>query len=292
MRTRPQRKFTLTGFTLIELLVVIAIIAILAAILFPVFAKVREKARQTACLSNQKQLGLAFAQYVDDYDQIWPGGSTTPPAINAPVGNGWAGQIYAYVKSSAVYTCPDDPTTSSIAGETPVSYGYNNDINRQDPANPKIDGTGADSAFTAPSVTVVLFEMRGDIANVTNPLEGTGTVQQDFSPTGEGVPDLFHVGSSNNNVKYDTGYLGGAGGVAMGGFVKSEYLAATGRHTDGSNYLMADGHAKWLRADSVCPGTPAPTPSSAIAAFNGWSACGTSNLTYTTQTYAVTFSPI
>jgi len=63
---------TKRGFTLIELLVVIAIIAILAAILFPVFAKVREKARQTSCLSNEKQLGLAITQYVQDYDEKLP----------------------------------------------------------------------------------------------------------------------------------------------------------------------------------------------------------------------------
>ncbi len=62
-----------TAFTLIELLVVIAIIAILAAILFPVFQKVREKARQTSCASNEKQLGLAFLQYNQDYDETFPG---------------------------------------------------------------------------------------------------------------------------------------------------------------------------------------------------------------------------
>ena len=64
--------YKLKGFTLIELLVVIAIIAILAAILFPVFAQVREKARQTTCASNQKQIGLGFLQYVQDYDEHFP----------------------------------------------------------------------------------------------------------------------------------------------------------------------------------------------------------------------------
>src|SRR5450631_192882 len=109
------------GFTLIELLVVIAIIAILAAILFPVFAKVREKARQTSCLSNEKQLGLGFIQYVQDNDEHWPtGGGGGQPTL----GTGWAGTIYPYVKSTGVFGCPDD-STNPPNGATLVSYAAN-----------------------------------------------------------------------------------------------------------------------------------------------------------------------
>ena len=99
------------GFTLIELLVVIAIIAILAAILFPVFAKAREKARQISCASNLKQLGLASLQYAQDNDETlaiagWGGGGT--PTF-------WHWAIYPYVKSFNVYKCSDDPSNLAAA---------------------------------------------------------------------------------------------------------------------------------------------------------------------------------
>src|SRR6187402_1264628 len=115
-----KRGSSRSAFTLIELLVVIAIIAILAAILFPVFAKVREKARQTSCTSNMKQLGLAFMQYSQDNDEMNPSGIYIG-ATSLPVGAGWGGQIYSYVKSTGVYKCPDDangsvtdPNTSTL----------------------------------------------------------------------------------------------------------------------------------------------------------------------------------
>ena len=83
-----KRPNTLKGFTLIELLVVIAIIAILAAILFPVFAQAREKARQISCLSNEKQIGLAFMQYIQDYDETYP----HQQFDGAPAGSGTFGR--------------------------------------------------------------------------------------------------------------------------------------------------------------------------------------------------------
>src|SRR5438132_10494453 len=105
------------GFTLIELLVVIAIIAILAAILFPVFAQAREKARQTSCTSNLKQIGLAFKMYIQDYDERWPKCDPYPNGPNTPgtTGShgtdfGWDGWIsnalIPYTKNQGIYICP------------------------------------------------------------------------------------------------------------------------------------------------------------------------------------------
>src|SRR5664279_5707854 len=93
-RTKSSKK----GFTLIELLVVIAIIAILAAILFPVFAQARAKARQTSCLSNNKQLGLAIFAYVQDYDETFPPSNYRSP-INPTANVGWMYFVDPYVKA-------------------------------------------------------------------------------------------------------------------------------------------------------------------------------------------------
>lgn len=93
------------GFTLIELLVVIAIIAILAAVLFPVFAKVREKARQTSCISNEKQIGLAITQYVQDNDELYC-------FNNGPGTTDWRTFISPYIKSVDVWACPSNPSNN------------------------------------------------------------------------------------------------------------------------------------------------------------------------------------
>lgn len=101
------------AFTLIELLVVIAIIAILTAILFPVFAQAREKARAASCLSNTKQMGLALMQYVQDYDEATPMDYYTGLSGNG-AGPHWMDMVYPYVKNEGVFNCPSDTRTTSF----------------------------------------------------------------------------------------------------------------------------------------------------------------------------------
>jgi prepilin-type N-terminal cleavage/methylation domain-containing protein/prepilin-type processing-associated H-X9-DG protein len=121
------------GFTLIELLVVIAIIAILAAILFPVFAKAREKARQTSCLSNVKQVSLGLIQYTQDYDERSPRGDSVAWGDGAwpayPHG-GYVDACYPYVKNAQVFLCPSDSARNCISAANPPTdtHTYGSDV--------------------------------------------------------------------------------------------------------------------------------------------------------------------
>ena len=116
------------AFTLIELLVVIAIIAILAAILFPVFARARDAARGAACQSNQKQIALGFGMYVQDYDEVYPIYFYTVSGVNFA----WPGAINPYTKNGQIFRCPNDPNQSNgydgTSGDISVSYGFNDDF--------------------------------------------------------------------------------------------------------------------------------------------------------------------
>lgn len=256
-----------TGFTLIELLVVIAIIAILAAILFPVFAQAREKARQISCLSNEKQLGLAFIQYVQDYNETFP--------TSAAWGDGWAGEVYPYVKSTGVYKCPDDSSAANLNmpnGGFIVSYVANRYIvNNGIPA--ATTGSGAsDASLNAPSNTIMLYEGETSTDQTTpdnfcdssinagidqhslagTGSHGTGTVATTFGGT-LGTPQ---ASGGNYDTPIDTRRHSALGPVNFGTapYINTIYPATanTNGYTDGSNtYLFTDGHAKFVAWDKI-----------------------------------------
>ncbi len=162
----PSHKSSRYGFTLIELLVVIAIIAILAAILFPVFARARENARRASCMSNVRQLGLGFMQYTQDYDERYPKFiSATPLAGDVealwPAGDlywsNWILRIYPYVNNYQVFNCPSDNVVWKGRGSNAsiyVSYGAN---------QPMLSGTEPLSiaAVVKPSETLLLADSEG-----------------------------------------------------------------------------------------------------------------------------------
>ncbi len=107
------------GFTLIELLVVIAIIAILAAILFPVFAKAREKARQTSCLNNVKQIALGILMYAQDYDEMLP----RADCIGYQVGTNWDIVVQPYLKNYQILQCPNEPRIMFVSSSNNICGG-------------------------------------------------------------------------------------------------------------------------------------------------------------------------
>jgi prepilin-type N-terminal cleavage/methylation domain-containing protein/prepilin-type processing-associated H-X9-DG protein len=169
---KPLTANTLTpgkrsAFTLIELLVVIAIIAILAAILFPVFAQARAKARQTACLSNCRQIGTAVMMYLQDYDEQFPKGYGYPlaagngfgPLTNKSAAASWPSWFGPYVKSAAIFICPDSP--ARIEHLQTTDWGIN------DTMTYNYDGLTLDVGFTSarhvasldfPAETFVIFD--------------------------------------------------------------------------------------------------------------------------------------
>lgn len=240
---------TRKGFTLIELLVVIAIIAILAAILFPVFASAREKARQTTCSSNLRQLGLGFIQYEQDYDELLPGGGGSQNIV-AVSGEAWASQIYPYEKSTGVFLCPDDITNSGAPQGT--SYAFNENLGAAQSSSeasgpsPTVDTTAiSDAKLTSPTQTVLIFEAND-----------SSTQSPSTPPTGGAAAYPIGALEDNTNNGDDANILTNPNQPSPAGNLGTRGGATTYniRHTPQTIFAFADGHVKSLRPEKVSTG--------------------------------------
>lgn len=231
------------GFTLIELLVVIAIIAILAAILFPVFAKAREKARQITCTSNMKQIGLAIMMYVQDNDERYPAGIANG---NGWKGIGWAGMVNPYAKSSQIFSCPDD-----------LRYGKSNPANHSYPDSYAFSQMLGDTSLAQtdqPARTVMLSEIQTGY----NVVFDNGSEAGDYKSAADFGDNLVWLDGNGNPNCCGEVLNGITSGQRTGPFYNAATLGGTNasasnvpRHTEGANYLLADGHVKWYRGSNV-----------------------------------------
>jgi len=203
-----------SGFTLIELLVVIAIIAILAAILFPVFARARENARKASCMSNVKQLAVGVTMYLQDYDEtFFPRFHDTIDAMGVrwyPVSSQPTYFLEPYVKNDKVFKCP------SISLNWATCYGYNGNL--------------------GPSVTLSRVEQVSDLVVLGDDQFGSGWY---YSPSG---------GTGNWGANFCKTPGTGAAGIQWG--VNAPY----GRHSEGVNVAFADGHTKWIKPEVLWNG--------------------------------------
>jgi prepilin-type N-terminal cleavage/methylation domain-containing protein/prepilin-type processing-associated H-X9-DG protein len=224
-----------SGFTLIELLVVIAIIAIMAAILFPVFAQAREKARQTTCQSNMKNLLTGTLMYLQDYDEVWPitvpfdasgnqaslwvvGGNNSAPLTRSY----WANAIQPYVKNWGVYACPSAAQEFRLAGVPPESEDKRVVIMLNGYLN-----VWPQAATVSPTATIAFSEGWGKQALVG----AAGEFPRAWPLEGPRPWRFIAQGDGCTGIRFWTQQL-----------EISWYI-----HSEGSNYGYMDGHVRWLK---------------------------------------------
>jgi len=266
-----ERRTAMRGFTLIELLVVIAIIAILAAILFPVFAQAREAARKTSCLSNTKQIGLAIMIYAQDYDEMYPCNSwDTPPLgtadhdakdANYMTAINWVFKVQPYIKNKQVFVSPSDPNSKS--GWT--GYSLDGTCN---------DGWGVPMPISyAPNVEILGY---GGYAN-PNGCFGDGSFIPDWNMQPKAMAAIPSPASTYmfadygretleetwvNNLRaanYTRVYNASAPNQgyrkdATEPWASRRLQSGVYRHQMGSNIGFADGHSKWRNGNQIYSG--------------------------------------
>ncbi len=209
------------GFTLIELLVVIAIISILAAILFPVFAQARDKARGTSCLSNCRQIGMAFMQYTQDYDESLP--LTTYPMPS----NSWTDTVQPYIKNRQMLRCPSDTSTTWTSPTNPRRSSYF--------LNAWMAGAnsyGTLAAIQSPASVIYLAESAENIDR-----------------------DHFHPFYWGSPAERTSGFMQNMTWDAAKNETKELALY---RHQGGFNVSYCDGHAKWVQWSRTWNNPPRP----------------------------------
>jgi len=234
------------GFTLIELLVVIAIIAILAAILFPVFAQAREKARSIACLSNSKQIGLAVMMYAEDYEEA------ICPWISCGAGQGcgnptrgerlWVGKLQPYIKNggqigpTGLFVCPGYSDSKLLEAANAVDC----------------DGPGGLDAYFPPLERYAHFGFAwhqpdmvgsGTQADPYTQYPGSYAYPPDYGPVTRTLAEIKRPAETAITMDGMT-WVGG------GYFVQTFGCEAAAMHNGGGNHTMLDGHAKWLARNS------------------------------------------
>lgn len=224
-----------SAFTLIELLVVIAIISILAAILFPVFARARENARRSSCLSNVKQIGLGFMQYNQDYDEQMPFNKT-----NATTGQlSWIESIQPYLKSKQILRCPSD---TSENWETPI-VGLTGDSGGLRPTS------YVENLYYVPNATTP-----NPYANLASTQAPSKVIFMTESPKNR-TASYFHA-------RVYTDYPGGSSKMTLqpDGVSYLPIDVATAQHLEGFNAGYLDGHVKWVKWSQVWFNDPNAQP--------------------------------
>lgn len=210
------RSSTQGAFTLVELLVVIAIIAILAAILFPVFARARENARKTSCLSNLKQLGLGFMQYTQDYDEAFPLSSYPSDSVS------WTTSTVPYIKSTQVFRCSSDTATRWANPVAPPTSNYYTTSYIMNAYFAGSQTYAKLSAIPATSKVIILVDANTDVAQ----------------------RDHFHPFNWIVETPANPLYSSYMHGVTFDDAANATKEIALTRHLDSFNALYADGHVK------------------------------------------------